>query len=518
VLLDTSLGAQESLSEQQQQQQQQHADDDRTIVSTMDAAASTSGGRPHRRRVSSGNVSVSSTDTATTSVTSSATASSTPAGISIDISKPTIVTRSGSAAGMAAIKLANLEENDEEMEQEGNEEQAKQPLARIVLQHRETQRQYSKGLDFRPLSPRATILDSNVGRGGKGAATVGVWVGSADDTKLRLFKNSNDDTSEALVDAEICLNGSLKTGPISFQSPVMAIDCVSLPGSSTAAVATNEEQSEELAPPLGQSASTCTRDLVAVACQDGTIGFYGYTWSATDLVLHCQEECTVVVDGPIVSVHLNVKGDGCPGQTTVEAVVGSLCGYAARFYKKLGSSGHDSETWQGPFMVAEGFGTGPDAQEDSILAVHAWDDKVALGTFSGRCLLYGKDGNEGREDYGLPYWDCQLPDPIHGICHLPAVDNQEETVQLLVTTRRSIHVFQETPKVYDPERTKRKVELLLSRQRHNASTSAISTISANLSQPVEDLGESKHEEINGPVDEPGLPTQSDGPERQIKLD
>jgi hypothetical protein len=428
------------------------------------------------------------------------------------------------ATTAAGIKLANLEENDEEMEQEGNqEEEMKQPLARIVLQHRQTQCQYSRGLDFRPLSPRIVLLDTSItNHGGTGEATVGIWVGSADDTKIRLFKNSNDDTSDALVDAEICLNGCAEAGPISFESPVMAIDCLSLPMSSTAAIATIEDQSQEerATPEEGQSASSmCTRGLVDVACQDGTIGFYGYTWSATDLILQCQEECTVVVDGPIVSAHLNVKRDSCTGETTVKAVVGSLCDYAARFYKKLGNSNDDiSEIWQGPFMVAEGFETGPDSHEESILVVHVWDDYVALGTFSGRCLLYGKDDTEGKEDYGELYWDCQLPDPIHGICHLPAVANQKERVQLLLTTRRSIHVFQEIPKVYDPERTKRKIELLLSRQRHNASSSALSTISAALRQPEKDLKGPKNDEINDPVNQPVLPTQSDGVEELLKVD
>ncbi|CAB9515037.1 expressed unknown protein [Seminavis robusta] len=571
VLLDASR-----VSEQEEEELQPHTTttqqgDDGTIV-TMDgagstaAASNTNNNRP-RRRVSSSNNSVSSTDTGTTAMTvgstTSAASSATPAVINIDTtasssistttaSSANVTTGNNIATNNAATtgKLANLvEEKDEEKDNDQEEEeQNKQPLARIVLQHCQTKRQFSKGIEYRPLAPKIVILQQP--RQESETAVVGVWVGSADDTKLRLFRtpthdctslgaeSSSSSLSSLLVETNIMgcpvddeeenttTTNTKALSPISFQSPIMAIDCVSLSPHEQEQPSTpragnlptlerteddfasdddgEEEQGLVLERPKDHKdtsiTDTDTRGLVGVACQDGTIRFYGYSWSAIDNsnTLQCREECTVVVDGPIVSLHLHVHAADSPHQAqeqsqdnnnnkdnAVEAIVGSLCGYAARFYKPS----MDVFSWQGPFMVAEGFGTAmndPSAadeqdEEDSILAVHAWEDKVALGTYSGRCLLFGRDAateNNSKtahdDDYGMPYWDCQLPDPIHGICPLPTTlattsgsNEAGGAMRLLVTTRRSLHIFQEVPREYDPERAKRKLEMLLSHQRQH---------------------------------------------------
>lgn len=193
---------------------------------------------------------------------------------------------------------------------------------------------------------------------------------------------------------------------------------------------------------------------LAVACQDGTIRFLWLYWSPA-LEIQCQEKYTVIVDGPIICLHLNYD----QSRGLIEAVFGSLCGYAARFLQKTVGKDFD---WQGPFMVAEGFWNLQQTQEDSVLAVHAWDNKVAIGTYSGRCLLYGPTSCNLSNDYGQPFWDCCLPEPINGLCHIPT----KSSVLLLVSTRRSIHVFQEMSKTYCPDMAKRKLEFLLSKTSH----------------------------------------------------
>lgn len=107
-------------------------------------------------------------------------------------------------------------------------------------------------------------------------------------------------------------------------------------------------------------------------------------------------------------------------------------------------------------MVAEGFATG--AQEDSVLVVHSWGDTIAVGTFSGRCLLYGQISSDDAQDYGHPFLDFQLPESIHGICH---ISSEDCNTLLLVTTRKSVHLFQEIPKVYNPDMAKRILKSLV---------------------------------------------------------
>ena len=486
VLLDTA-------HQSQQQQQQQDAmntgdigtmggdhsyagntmnnnDDDRTVatMATVDSQSSAShhhhnrsssggGGGGFRRANSGGNASVSSADGAGVSVTSSSMAS-------VASSSPAVILTGGEGSGGGLTSrnstggiratLANL---DEEERVEGSLEQNQQPVARLVLIHREKELHYAKSLDFRPLAP---CIGSLVCKGEHGSnndstkeATVGVWIGSADDTKLRFFRAH--DTTGSLV--EVPVNAELNEdneSPMTFESPIMAIDCLTLPAikisgtesdpsSITNDGASAEEQEEN---------QIKYNNLLAVACQDGIVRLIGYS-STLQLEIQCREEYTVTIDGPIVNIILTYKKE----TEKVEAVIGSLCGYVARFLKDANLNGKSVKAcWNGPYMVAEGFRTG--AQEDSVLVVHSWGDTIAVGTYSGRCLLYAQISSDDAQEYGQPFLDFQLPESIHGICHIPSDDCN---TLLLVTTRKSVHLFQEIPKVYNPDMAKRILKSLV---------------------------------------------------------
>ena len=210
-----------------------------------------------------------------------------------------------------------------------------------------------------------------------------VWMGSADAARLYAFYWI-EETSE------------LKPLPLEddvfdFTSPVMAIDVREV-----SATATEQQQSTYL----------------AVACQDGTVRCIQFShYDASTQTWSAKEMSQVVVDGPLVCLHF------VPG--TTNALVGSLCGYV------MLQDEHGS-----PSLVAAELEFHEGA-EDSVLAVHGWDDWVAIGTQAGALLLYRrcKDGTYQRAGkWHLPY-------SVHEICCLG------DDKGLLVTTRKTLHWF-----------------------------------------------------------------------------
>jgi len=333
--------------------------------------------------------------------------------------------------------LSNLEEeNGCEAEEEGYV----QPAAQLVMIHRKMQLQFAEMLDFRPLSPCIGHLKKD----SDGFYEIGVWIGSADDTKIRLFR---PDKNTGTLQAVLFFNeDNAESQPMTFQAPVMAIDCISLP--STATSNSNEDSVDD---------NPGHNHLIIVACQDGSVRLIGYRVldvlqePSQQVALHYRDEYTVTVDGPIVCVALNYKAE----KGKIEAVIGSLCGYVARFLKKVDT--RDAK-WEGPYMVAEGFSTAStQVQEDSVLTVNSWQENIAIGTYSGRCLLYGQTNADDDRDYGQPFLDFQLPGPIHSICRIPT----ESSTLLLITTRKSLHILREIEKRYNPRMAKSVLESLL---------------------------------------------------------
>jgi hypothetical protein len=232
---------------------------------------------------------------------------------------------------------------------------------------RNNQKALSIDLDFRPLAPTLCQLNNDV---------VGVWLASADHNQLQLWRQQDDELVRCELDA---LDGVAWL----VASPVMALDWMF-----------DNESS-----------------ILAVACQDGTIRLIIYEYN--DERLTVLSTVDVIVDGPIVCVCLQLKED------RIHAVVGSLCGYVCELYfNKITSK------LEGPFMVAAAYG------EDSVLAVHALDQRVVVGTHSGRCTVYELEGGNYQRQ-----WECKLPYSVHGVILLRDSD------RFLVTTRRSLHLF-----------------------------------------------------------------------------
>lgn len=253
--------------------------------------------------------------------------------------------------------------------------------AKLVLQTEEGD--YTAILaNFRPLCPCLARW---------GNKSIGVWLGSADDNRLRLYVP--DESDQSLQQSTL-----LTEERLTFTTPVMAIDYISTEPSS---------------------------QVLAVACQDGTIQLI--TWSGD--MFHNWNSYQVIVDGPILSLHLHALPE------SLEVVVGSLCGYVCRLSRSKSS---DDNRWAGPTMVVQGYWNQIVQAEDSVMAVHLCDDFVAVGTHGGRCVLYTH-----RNNMHFKIWECLLPYSVHSIVS-QRVDDTSNAILLLVTTRRSIHVFRQT--------------------------------------------------------------------------
>jgi hypothetical protein len=88
-------------------------------------------------------------------------------------------------------------------------------------------------------------------------------------------------------------------------------------------------------------------------------------------------------------------------------------------------------------MVVQGYRNQAIQAEDSVLTVHLCDDFIAVGTHGGRCILYTYCNT-----MHFKIWECLLPYSVHSIVSQPEEDSNG--IVLLVTTRRSIHVFRQT--------------------------------------------------------------------------
>ncbi|GAX17173.1 hypothetical protein FisN_10Lh020 [Fistulifera solaris] len=246
---------------------------------------------------------------------------------------------------------------------------------------------FTKTLDYRPLSPLLCCFSDDC---------QGVWLGSSDHNELHLFVCRQ---SSAWQEYDLSHMSEFQ-----LTSPVMSIDF-------------------------------CPPNCLAVACQDGTIRII--TFSSFDgLVFSNVTQQQVMVDGPIVC--LSLRSLEANNQWLVTA--GSLCGYAMEWRVDA-----KQPNVSNPAMIAKGFWNAAIAAEDSVMAICSLDDRVLMGTQSGKLLLYGIDHNQNLENRENSFkrhfrllWQCQLPYSIHGLDFL---SNNDET--LLVTTRKSIHIFQQ---------------------------------------------------------------------------
>jgi hypothetical protein len=285
-----------------------------------------------------------------------------------------------------------------------------------------------------------------------------VWTGCADDSELRCFQ---------LINKTYVRSVSLKALD-TFTSPIMSVE------------ATCEND--------GETNDENGRTTLALGCQDGTVRLLTFSCRIVEdqeVELSDIHSHTVIVDGPILSLHL--AGD--------RVLVGSMCGYVCQLQlQRRGesisstssmSSGENNHMehpqWEEPQMVVKDFLL--DARygaEDPVLAVHYWKNRVILGTYSGLVQVYvtttstaptsvdcGNDtvviNNDKKNEHKATYaveWSVRLPYPVHAIAHFG-------DQQLVVTTKRSLHVFEsKATSTYSAVRAKARLEKIMKRQQN----------------------------------------------------
>ena len=379
--------------------------DDASVVSSSTHHTSTGG---ESRRASRRNSPTSTTaETTVTTVSNTTTTNKTEAGISntAGTEVPSSSSNGNNPMDSLNASLTSMAANNTPTIQNSNTNtvsfKSSIPKARLILQTCEGI-EYFTFCDFRPLAVCLAEYDE---------ANMAVWVGSADDALLRCFVPNLEtrrldplplQLEEPATSSK--LSPSASSDHLSTSTCVMAMDFLS----------------------VHRSDGTKIHTLV-LACQDGTIRIL--SWEHGSDIRNSDDlknATTVIVDGPIVALHLH-EMEECPGRLAL--VAGSLCGYACRLYQD------EESAWEGPIMVVQ-----PVLRnitwntEDSILAVHEYHDYVGVGTQSGRCLVYRRLGRS----YEL-LWKVILPYSVHGICVL---STSKHTLQWIVTTRRSVHRFE----------------------------------------------------------------------------
>ncbi len=332
------------------------------------------------------------------------------------------VSHSSLESSMRSVEasLSSLADAEVSTEQAHDNNDDDTTIAWLVLRSKEEiAPTFTAPLSFRPLSP---VLTSPMNHYSEDETRVVAWVGSADDSELRCFIPTQDDN--VALFKQVTLEDK---DAFSFDSPVMVMD--SLEGK-------NQQH------------------WIAVGCQDGTVRIISFRFTRTGDSLHFSklEAHTVLVDGPIIALHLSQeKGNG-----TIHLLVGSMCGFACGLKKE------QNQEFKGPWMVVEGLWNSSLDSEDAILAVNKLpNNMVAVGTHAGVCHVYRQ-----RDDKSYQLlWKVQLPYSIHGLSHINVSSSGQP--YLLVTTRYTFHVFQRNVPKYSADTAKRRIEKLIS-QRQDA--------------------------------------------------
>ena len=226
-----------------------------------------------------------------------------------------------------------------------------------------------------------------------------LWAGSADDSELRCFQIINQEVQSVKVKK---LDG--------VTSPIMSID------------SHDDEKQHSL----------------ALGCQDGTVCIMSFSckWTGDQICLETLTTHSVIVDGPIMSLHL----------TNSRLLLGSMCGYVCQLL-------FTGDVWEEPSMVVEEFLWDSRYEaDDPVLAVEYWMDRIVLGTYSGLVQIHVP---VDKKMYAVE-WSCRAPDAVHAIAHFQN--------KLVVTTRTSILMF-EAKANYSAERAKHRLQKILDTNR-----------------------------------------------------
>ena len=318
-------------------------------------------------------------------------------------------------------------------------------------------------LNYIPLAIRTTLLVQK-----NGTEKVAVFVSGADDSKLHLYipREESNASNRAVGLGALRPHIVLEEVPVflaskpsseeeeeeeeksenllSFSSTIMSIDCLHSEWK-TSGSGENESSTSNDSTPI---------NYIAMGCQDGIVRVVSYTYehfSQSEHKFTVVGSSDLVVDGPIVTLDISSRtrrtpaiADSSTPQKSCTLVVGSLCGFACAFHQ----SGDSEQPFGLPEEIISNLWCGRIGAEDGVLCVksiscggHGHDDGfhacVAIGTYSGRVLIF-EQTDENSSNYKL-YWSCQLPYPIHAISSADL--DGDGLNEILVTTRRSIHVF-----------------------------------------------------------------------------
>jgi hypothetical protein len=188
---------------------------------------------------------------------------------------------------------------------------------------------------------------------------------------------------------------------------------------------------------------------LAFSCQDGTIRVITFTLNSHSLSslypqYHILNVSEMIVDGPIVSINLSVsrnRGRFHYNKTTttttphckVLLTVGSMSGTVCQFYQT-----DPSLNFKGPETIASCLWNPSMDVEDAITSVECLDGIVAVGTCSGRILVFQKQVDRLDEDY-CQTMERNLHYPIHSIW-IEDVDT-DGMMEMIICTRKCVHLF-----------------------------------------------------------------------------
>ena len=312
-------------------------------------------------------------------------------------------------------------------------------------------------LHYIPLAIKTTVLAHK-----DGTERVAVFVSGADDSRLHLYipREESNASNRAVGLGVLRPHIVLEEVPIfltskssleeeeksenllSFSSTIMSIDCLHSEYNPCTSRSGENESSNDSTP----------INYIAMGCQDGIVRVVSYTYEYSSQSEHkftVVGSSDLVVDGPIVTLAISSRTRQTPAaivdastpQKSCTLVVGSLCGFACAFHQ----SGGAEQPFGLPEAIISNLWCGRIGAEDGVLCVKSIScggqdglhSCVAIGTYSGRVLIFEQTG-ENSPNYNL-YWSCQLPYPIHAISSADL--DGDGLNEILVTTRRSIHVF-----------------------------------------------------------------------------
>mmetsp|Transcript_3665 Transcript_3665/g.6940 ORF Transcript_3665/g.6940 Transcript_3665/m.6940 type:complete len:318 (+) Transcript_3665:165-1118(+) len=180
------------------------------------------------------------------------------------------------------------------------------------------------------------------------------------------------------------------------------------------------------------------------------------------LELRVANTSQYVVDGPIASLSFQ---SSTTTKSRIILYAGSICGFACSFLQSVG----DPTYFERPILVVDGLWNPKLEDDDAVLSVCEFhyggvesSKVIAIGTFSGRLLLFARKGqgrdhdvdtlsndiilddehsHEQQPSQSHPglycFCHCTLPYPIHNI----HVHQSSLLPELIIFTRRSIHLF-----------------------------------------------------------------------------